>query len=105
MELYLDNLDLSKYKKTARYALKYIVDNDIPIKIYYVGGTVDEGVYLKAMDSYNYFILNPETKTSSMVHKANVLKVEVMGDLVQGLLETRAKKIEEKIKKAEEKDK
>ena len=42
---------------------------------------VDEGVFLKKLDNYNFLVYNPADDITTLAFKGNIVKIEVMGDI------------------------
>ncbi|SNY47385.1 hypothetical protein SAMN06265827_1507 [Orenia metallireducens] len=60
--------------------LGYLVENKVPVKFYYITGE-EEILCLKMYDTYNYLAKNDEKGTTNLIHKSNVVKMEIMGDI------------------------
>lgn len=65
----------------------YAAENDFPVKIRYNDGSEEEGLFLKKIDVYNYLVHNPEESKTYLIHKNNVIKIEIMGDVADTLEE------------------
>ena len=64
---------------------KYIIRKKIKINLHYADGEKEENLEIKKMDRYNYLVYNSEKDISKLVHKSNIISLNIKGNPIEKL--------------------